>query len=337
MKKIAVLAVAVAVAGLLAGTPVQAEESGMLEITGNVTTVTGWQRARAGRYIDATAGVLADGLAVPAALGTEQFGFFLDQLEVDYAKSFGENIRLRGDLDFMPITAAGAATAGRVATGTGTGDFIIEQTYVAANIPVGNGAELLVGRFNSGIGLDPVDRGELSTVSFSSIHRLLLPHNVTGARLGYDFSDQFRWETFVVNNLGDNAPARGAVAGGNSTIPSFGFNATYSYGDEGNPSWTKLSGAAGPEHMVTRSNAHWSFLGDLAVRHAVNDAFTLGVEGAYRQDNAIAGDNNQYIAGTLQGTYAFSDVWDGTLRYGYTWDLDGGTGAATAAATGISA
>ncbi|MDO8644228.1 MAG: hypothetical protein Q7S00_04580, partial [bacterium] len=34
------------------------------------------------------------------------------------------------------------------------------------------------------------------------------------------------------------------------------------------------------------------------------------------------GGNAQFIAGLLQTTYEFSDIWDGTLRYGFTWDLD---------------
>lgn len=323
MKKLTILAVAVALTGLVTSIPAQAEESGMLEITGNIDTVTGWQRATAGKYLDPTAGILADSLAFPVAGGTEQFGFFIDQFEVDVAKSYGENIRVRGDLDFFPFT--GAATPGR-ATLTGTADFVIEQSYATANIPAGNGWELLVGRFNSGIGLDPVDRNELATVSYSSVHRLLLPHNVTGTRLGYNWSDNFRWETFVVNNLSD---ADNFVT---STIPSFGFNTIYTYGDEGNLSWWKFTGAGGPEQAVA-TNKHWSFLGDLAVSHATSDAFRLGVEGVYRQDNAAAGatDNDQFIAGTLQGTYAFSDIWDGTLRYGFTWDLDTAVGGAAVA------
>ena len=43
MRKITTLAVAVALASLVATVKAQAEEGGMLEITGNVDTVTGWQ------------------------------------------------------------------------------------------------------------------------------------------------------------------------------------------------------------------------------------------------------------------------------------------------------
>jgi len=142
MKKITILAVAVVLSGLVTSTPARSEESGMLEISGNIVTVTGWQRGQTGKFRDATAGVLGDNLALPAAPGTEQFGFFVDQVEVTVAKSFGENIRFRTDLDFTPFN--GAATPGRLpATGvTGTGDALVEQAYLTANIPAGNGWEV---------------------------------------------------------------------------------------------------------------------------------------------------------------------------------------------------
>ncbi len=227
---------------------------------------------------------------------------------MDLAKSFGENIRARADLDFTPVGPGKGAVFG------GQADILVEQAYVTSNIPAGNGVELLVGRFNSGIGLDPIDRNELKTVSFSMIHRVLLPHNITGARVGYDFSDATRFELFVVNDLGDS------VVNVTSDIPSGGFNLSYAWGDEGNKSWVKASGAGGTE-KVTKMGL--SFLGDLSGSVAVSDAFRVGAEGVYRQDDEGAG-NAQFIAGQLNGTYAFSDVWDGTLRYGYVWDLDTG-------------
>jgi hypothetical protein len=134
-------------------------------------------------------------------------------------------------------------------------------------------------------------------------------------RLGYDFSEATRLEFFVVNDLSD--------AFTSTDIPSGGFNLSYAWGDEGNKSWMKLSGAIGPESGLKK---HYSFLGDLSGHFAVSDAFWVGAEGIYRQDNGqVAGQENaQYIGGQLKARYAFSDVWDGTLRYGFEWDLDNG-------------
>jgi len=304
MKKLLVLA---AIVALAMPAMARAEEGSELEISGNVTTVAGWQRPSNNPAFPVS-GILADGLAAPGGLTTDTFGFFVDQVELDLAKSFGENIRIRADIDFTPHRVV-----------AGGGQVEIEQAYVTANIPAGNGLEFLLGRFNSGIGLDPIDRNELSTVSFSSVHRTLLPHNMTGMRLGYDFSEATRLEMFVVNNLNGDVTPPGSAA--DSDIPSFGFNLSYNWGDEGNKSWVKFSGAGGPERATKKG---WSFLGDLSGNFAVSDAFWIGAEGVYRQDDAPVADNAQYIGGQLKARYAFSDVWDGTLRYGFVWDLDNG-------------
>lgn len=312
MKKLFVVALAVALVSASVSVA-RAEEGSELEISGNVTNVTGWQRPIKNAPGLTGAGILNDGLAAPGGLKADQFGFFLDQTEIDLAKSFGENIRIRSDLDFSPHRAPAA------------GGVYVEQAYVTANVPAGNGVEFLVGRFNSGIGLDPIDRNELSTVSFSNVHRTLLPHNITGARTGYDFSEATRFEAFVVNKLSDAAPA--AL----TDIPSFGFNLSYAWGEEGTKSWVKLSGVGGPEKATKR---HWSFLGDLSGSWAVSDAFSVGAEGVYRQDNAPAGvtGNAQFFGGQLKARYAFSDVWDGTLRYGIVREQKaGGAGAIVAA------
>lgn len=303
MRKILVLAVAVALVGLAAA-DLKAEEGSELEISGNATTVTGWQRPSKNAGFGG-AGILGDGLAAAGGLGVDTFGFYIDQVEVDLAKSFGENIRIRADLDFTPDRGNNDTAD----------DIDIEQAYATANIPAGNGIELLVGRYNSGIGLDPIDRNELSTVSFSAVHRTLLPHSLTGARLGYDFSEATRFEFYLVNDLQDGAP--GAAT---SDLPSGGFNLSYAWGDEGNKNWIKLNGAAGPEGATKKGI---SFLGDLSGNFAVSDAFWVGAEGVYRQDDtAGAGDDAQFIGGQLKGHYSFSDVWDGTLRYSFIWDLD---------------
>ncbi len=304
MRKLLVLAVAAALASLVV-LDARAEEGSELEISGNVTTVTGWQRPSSNPTFGLSDGILNDGLAAPGGLTTDTFGFFVDQVELDLAKSFGENIRIRADLDFSPHRAPAA------------GGVFVEQGYVTANIAAGNGLEFLLGRFNSGIGLDPIDRNEMSTVAFGAVHRTLLPHNITGMRIGYDFSEATRLETFVVNNLNGDVTAPGTAA--DSDIPSFGFNLSYAWGEEGNKSWVKFNGAGGPEGATKKG---WSFLGDLNGNFAVSDAFWIGAEGVYRQDDSGAGDNAQFIAGQLKGRYAFSDVWDGTLRYSFVWDLD---------------
>ncbi len=307
MKKLIALALATAVAGLIGVSDIQAQE-GDLEISGHVNTVSGWQRVHGNSSAGTTAagGILNDGLAVPGGPTTDQFGFFVDEVEVDLAKQFGENIRLRADLDFTP---------GGNRQGFAGGQVGVEQAYITFNVPVGNGAEWLVGRFNSGVGLDPIDRNELSTVSFSTIHRRMLPHNMTGMNFYYAINENWSFDIFVVNDLQD------AGIGVTTDIPSGGFNIDWSNAEAGEGSWVRFSGLIGPE-QATKKN--YSFMGDLAASINVNEGFYIDLEGLYRQDNSGGADNAQYIAGTLALRYAFSDIWDGTLRYGFAWDLDQG-------------
>ncbi len=86
----------------------------------------------------------------------------------------------------------------------------------------------------------------------------------------------------------------------------------------------KFTGMGGPERTTKKG---WSFAGDLAAAINVTEGFYIDVEGIYRQDDSAGGpgtENFQYIGGTLQFRYAFSDIWDGTFRFGYLWDLDNG-------------
>lgn len=308
MKKIIALALAVFVVGLIGLSDVKAQD---LELSGHVNVVTGWQRTHGNSAIApaGAAGLLTDGLVAPGGATTDQFGFFADEVELDLAKQFGENIRLRADLDFTP---------GGNRVGIAAGQLGVEQAYVTVNVPIGNGGELLFGRFNSGIGLDPIDRNELSTISFSTIHRRLLPHNITGMNFYYGIDENWSFDIFVVNDLQD------AAVGVTSDIPSGGFHIEWSNAEAGEGSWVRFTGAIGPERATKKG---YSFLGDLAAAINVTEGFYIDVEGIYRQDNSAGGagtENAQYIAGTLQFRYAFSDIWDGTLRYGYLWDLDQG-------------
>ncbi len=286
------LATAVILATTIVAANVRAEEGSGLEISGNVTNIGAWSKTLKNSATTGTLGILNDyNLRAAGTKDTSQFGFYNDQVELDLAKSFGENIRARADIDF---------------SGSRTAATAVEQAYVTANIPAGNGWELLVGRFNSGIGLDPVDRSELSTVSFSNVHRTLLPHNLLGARLGYNFNEATRAEFYVVNNLAD-------VGTTGSQVPGLGLNVVYSWGEEGNSSWVKLNAAASPE---TATNKPWSMLADLSASLAVNEALKVGLEGAYRQDPITGSANDdRHFGGQAKATYAFSDVWDGTLRY----------------------
>src|SRR5262249_21115409 len=154
-------------------------------------------------------------------------------------------IRVRADLDF-----------GRFLSGSGRNtqagsNFNLEQGYLTANVPVGKGMELLLGRFNAPIGLESVDRADNIALSFSNVYRSLRPDNLTDLKIYSAFNDHFDWSLYLVNNLADAVvPAVGA----DSAIPSYGTRFGFTWGAKDKESTIGFSYAGGPEQFG--NNAH---------------------------------------------------------------------------------
>ncbi|MBF0491264.1 MAG: outer membrane beta-barrel protein [Deltaproteobacteria bacterium] len=258
----------------------------------------------------------------------DTFNFYLDQVELDLNKTFGENIRARADLDF-----------GRAASGSY--HSVIEQAYVTANIPLGNGVEFLVGRFNTPIGTESVDRNDNTALSYSNIFNFIRPHNTTGAKIYYAFNDNIDWHLYVVNNLFDTIAM-------DTTIPSFGTRIGFTWGEKGKESTFGLSYAAGPEgaaaHLVTGAavpvslKKHFTHIADLDFSVHVTDAFLIAGEAIYRQDNlggaylgaaglpliGVPGNPNaKAFGGNLLLGYSFNETWNAYLRYDFLNDRQG--------------
>lgn len=333
MKKLVLAIVVVAAMALAFGA--QAEEkyvAGGFEASGHINTGFGFQ-AIGKNYLTngANAALARDGWTNIQNVPTsntgklEDFGFLLDEVELDLTKTFGENIKFRTDIQF------GDATLGSTTAGVG-----IEQAYVTANIAVGNGVELLAGRFDAPIGFESADRNDNDTISRSAIFNYgLHPRTLTGLKLYYAFSDAFDWHFYVVNNLEDGMAVN--FNGDTNIIPSAGTRVGYTWGEEGTESTVGLSVAAGPEApRATKKTGRWSYLADLDWNVWFTEAFALGGEGIYRMDNAATGaPDAKYLAGILNLHYVFSDVWDGTLKYALLKQnsYDGITTAAALAGT----
>ena len=325
MKKILIAVVALGLFAFIATAAHAQEEyvAGGFEAAGHVMTGLGYQHQN--NKLPTEVEVDSDGIAtaagpigkylgsVPAAT-SDHFSFFVDSVELDLMKSFGENIRLRADVSF-----------GRIASsGLGTANIILEQAYATANIPLGNGIEFLVGRFDTPIGFESNDAAENYTISRSTIVRALRPGVTTGAKFYYAFSDLVDLHFYVVNSLTQDSDVKTA------DVPSLGFRLGFNWGDEGSESTFGVSGLFGPESRV--SNKHFTFAGDIDLNWWITESFALGLEGLYRRDNAVtattgvvAGNNVTYYAGLLNLHYLFSDVWDGTLKYCFAKQTKPGT------------
>lgn len=341
MKKFKQIALSAALASTFAAGSTFAADG--IEFSGHANIVTGWQHddndtvdfgscsfgvGGLGCNSVDSRGQGYGGLGEFRGLGTpnrDTFNFYIDEIELDIEKKFGDNIRVRADIDF-----------GRLLSGTpNTGGFneVLEQGYVTVNIPMGNGAELLFGRFNAPIGYESRDRIDNIAISYSNGYRYALPRNVTGAKLYYAFNDHFDWSVYAVNNLSDTFSF---AAGSDSAVPSWGTRFGFTWGEEGTKSTVGLSYAGGPENF--NHNAHLTHIVDLDFMIHINEQFLIAGEALYRQDNVnfidVNGNNffnipnSKTWAANLLLNYKPSEVWNLWFRYDYMHDINP-TGAYT--------
>lgn len=323
MKK---LTLAVSLLALSISLPAQAAESvaGGLEFSGNASILTGWQHDDS-KAIPTLGGefALIRGLRAP---NRDTFNFYVDQIELDLEKSFGEKIRLRVDLDFgRLLSGSGRSTAEVVGL---PANFIIEQAYVTLGIL---GGEFLIGRFNAPVGYYVVDRAFNPTISFSTIYQQLTPTNVTGAKMYWAFGDNLDLQVYIMNNMFDCLFTPGCLVGpsvsgisGDSAIPSWGMRFGFNWGEDDMASTVGLSYLGGPEQPG--NNAHLTHLLDLDLAIKLTESLLIAGEGIYFQNNnlpGVLGPNAKYMGGLLVLDWQATDIWDIFFSFGYTNDLQG--------------
>ncbi len=329
-------------------------KAGGLELSGNIDVVTGWQHDGKNSAGDFAGGQLGwfRGFTAP---GRDTFDFYVDQVELDINKSFGENIRIRADLDFgRQLSGSGRNTntanpfaipapANNFSTNS---NFELEQGYVTFNL---KGAEVLIGRFNAPIGYYVVDRADNPTISFSENYNYLTPTNITGGKIYYAFSDLIDWHVYVVNNLADSIPfgsnlpaptangnlgnPGGLTNGAYSAIPSWGERLGFNWGADDTKSTLGISYAGGPERFgcnfnpaaltATGCNRHLTTIVDLDWAVKFTPALLFAGEGTFRQDNAISGPNDRAYAAFGLLNYDINSNWRVYGRFGWMQDRNG--------------
>lgn len=296
-----------------------------LEISGNVDTIAGYQKDNS-NAVAGLGGLTQGDFGVAAAPSADHVRFMLDQVEIDLAKEFGENIRLRADIDFRDLLNTGDRAAGAA--------LDLEQGYVTANIAVGNGMEFLFGKFNSPIGLESVDRNSNVFTTFTQGYMWLIPTNVIGAKIYYAFNDNWSFDLAMVNSMNSG------TVGSNSALPSGLLRVGVTWGEEGRESFAHIGLGGGPEASAVSggsNNAHLDMFGNFWANFALGDNWDWAMEGTYRQTNNVTAGagNTKAVAGQTYINYTISDVWDVHFRYGFFWELNpgAGTGASTTGGT----
>jgi hypothetical protein len=311
---------------VLASQPVWAAESkaGGLELSGNVDTVVGYQHDDSnanGTFVGGQLGQFR-GNTAPSR---DTFNFYIDQIELDLNKTFGENIRIRADLDFGRFLSGSGRNTNSDLTSVGS-NFELEQGYITVNI---FGSELLFGRFNVPIGYYVVDRADNPTISFSSPFNYLTPTNATGMKFYHTFGEHFDWHVYVVNRLDDciffgaACLTTGGTPASDSAIPSYGTRFGFNFGKEDTKSTVGISYAGGPERGG--QNAHLTHIIDLDFAIKITPKFFIAGEGIYRQDNVVVAGtpNDKAFGGFIVADWALNDTWSIFFRYGFLQDRTG--------------
>lgn len=286
--------------------------------SGTATATFGGAAGTGNQYGPIGAGPLGEftqyNTAPGGAYGKMSFEFYSDGVQLNLSKSFGENIRSRVDLVF------GSANYGSSSV---TLAPAIAQAYVTANIPAGNGMEFLAGHFFSPFGYEKTFRNENNTVTHSVVWALR-PTNFTGLKFYYSFTDLIDLHVYGYNNMRDNLGASFS-----KDMPGYGVTLGFNWGDEGKKSRVDVTALAGPESTgnltggLSDKMGNWTYMGDVSWNWHINDSFTFGGEGLYRIDGANTGTPKSKVMAVVGDlNYAFTDVWDGTLKLAYAHQND---------------
>lgn len=308
----------------------QENVAGGFEAGGHIFVGAGWQRYRTQANTTIAPDVRG---TFPGVIGSyadsnnrgnrinrqDDFRFFLDEVELDIAKTFGEGIRLRADLDFGEDTLNSGARFTNAGGAADHANILVEQIH--GTVAIGNKLEILLGRFNAPIGFEKNDVSDAYTIGRSTIYRALRPTSFTGVKFYYPFTDATALHLFAANN--GLTHDDGDVFAVDTDIPSGGFRLEYLWGEEWRRSRLGGSGAFGQDHGNFKSG--FTFLGDVDWEWWVTDQLALGGEAVYRQiDTRTAGRvNGKYVGGLLNFHYVFDPEYSVTLKYAFAYDVNG--------------
>ena len=315
MKKLFTLTLA---AALFAGVSTSAQAE--LELSGNVTSIIGYQHNDDKASGSNNAGAIDSTVTSTAPVAdTNVFGVWVDQVEVDGDYTYGENVRVRFDLDFMDH---GNNSVGNFATG-------LEQGYVTFNVPAGNGWEWAVGKFNAPVGLENVDRVDNTFVSYTPSWTYMVPKNVLGVKAYYEMNDTWNLDFSLINDFNGYSITTDST----SAAPSALLRVGGVWGEEDAPSSFNVALGAGYEHSTatgsnttgnTAQNDSEGF--DILANvwgEAVFNYFTLGYEGIARGTQGVVSTDFDFgFGGQLYGKYAASDTLSVQARYALHVDQD---------------
>jgi hypothetical protein len=204
-------------------------------------------------------------------------------------------------------------------------EFDLTQAYLEFGVPVGNGLDIMVGKFITPIGLEVINPTQNALYSHSYLFGFAIPFTHSGVQVKYNFTDNFYvsvganrgWEQSLEDNNGNS---------GISYLGSVGY--TYTPGS-GAPINFIVSGIAGPEQADRQGN--WRALIDVIATTSIGDQLSLALNAdwAYEDDAAINGNQAQWYGVALYAGYQLSSMFTLNVRGEWFNDKDGARGLGT--------
>ncbi len=201
-------------------------------------------------------------------------------------------IGFRADLDYGTANdvVQGIAPYGTVPYSTLTN---VQQAYLTAVIPVGEGLTADVGKFVTHMGYEVIESKDNWNYSRSLLFAWAVPYFHTGLRLTYPFSNTFTAAVHVVNGWNSNID--------NNAEKSLGL--AFSYSPTGSTSviLNVMDGFEQPTAVdVGKKNVF-----DLIVTQQVSDAFAITLNADYG-DETLLGGLTIWRGAAVYGRYAFN-------------------------------
>ncbi|MDE3058266.1 MAG: porin [Bacteroidota bacterium] len=215
-----------------------------------------------------------------------QFTLSLAELVVQKTAS---PVGFRMDLDFGPTNDA-------VQPGNASTVNVLQQAYLTAVLPVGNGLTVDAGKFVTHMGYEVIESQANWNYSRSLLFAWAIPYYHTGIRLTYPVANNFTAALHIVNGWNSVID--------NNSKKSLGLTLNYAVSSSTDFIFNYMTGFEQPQGV----NAGKKNVFDFIITQSVSDKFTLALNADYGEERFLLGAPLATWKGAaVYGRYAFND------------------------------
>ena len=224
----------------------------------------------------------------------------VEQAEVDFMKSFGDELEVRADIEMLSNTPSDY-------------QFNLEQAYFAYTIPGTEGIQFTFGKYNAPVGFDGVDAPDLYQYSTAYISQLSAPTNLVGMMLSAPLGEFGQISGLVANGWDVNTD--------NNSDKTFGAVLNFNLYEGAT---LNMSSLYGPEKDDNPGDKRMIFDMNMLIETVPQWTFGGGFNWGMEENSAISGSGDANWWGFLVMTrYDFTEKFGTTFRFDYFDDQDG--------------